>query len=69
MAHHDEPRKRSIVAISEKLLDARRMLLYLRHHGIDVKKVSRHSLQVIPEQEQAAKELMEFYRWDWEDKK
>jgi hypothetical protein len=69
MAHQNESRKRSIIAISEKLLEARHMLLYLRHHGIDVKKVSRHSLQVIPEQEQAAKELMEFYRWDWEDKK
>jgi hypothetical protein len=63
-----ETRKRTIVAVSDKWTDAWQMLRYLKHHGIDAKKVSKHSLQVVPEHEQQAKKLMEKYRWDWKEK-
>jgi hypothetical protein len=52
------PVKRVTVHIFEKFLPAWDVTGFLQQHGIDAKLVTRHAVQVHPEQVEQAKELL-----------
>lgn len=56
------------VAIQNKFLEAQSLVDYLAHYGVDVKLVSKHAVQVRPDHQQKAEELLKDFKWGWKNK-
>lgn len=39
---------------------------YLKHHGVDAALVTKHAVQVHPDHEQRAAEVLPKYQWGWD---
>ena len=41
---------------------------YLKHHGVDAVLVTKHAVQVHPDHQETAAQLLSNYRWGWDRK-
>jgi len=41
---------------------------YLKHHGVDAVIVTKHAVQIHPDHEAKAAEVLPQYRWGWDRK-
>lgn len=39
---------------------------YLKHHGVDAVMVTKHAVQVHPDHQRKANEVLQVYRWGWD---
>jgi hypothetical protein len=60
--------KRTTVHIFERgqFADAMSLRRFLAHHGLDAVIVTKHAVQVRPDHEVRAAELLPTYRWGWD---
>ena len=38
---------------------------YLKHHGVDAVLVTKHAVQIHPDHQQKANDVLPAYRWGW----
>jgi hypothetical protein len=60
-----EPLKRVIVLLTSRWLEAHDVQKWLREHGVEAKLVCKHSVQVAPDLEEKAKEVIAKYPYTW----
>lgn len=70
MAAKETPIKRENLIVRDKWLEADHIRRWLEHEGVTgAKVVSRHAVQVLPDQYPAAAEALARYRRDWSNPK